>query len=250
MLQTRPIALSIAGFDPSGGAGLLADIKTFESHQVYGLGIQTANTIQTEDAFVAIRWEKRAYIIQQLEVILQRYQPQVVKIGIVESGEELLHYLQVIKQHIPQAYIIWDPVLRSSTHFDFTPGIGSQTLEAILLHLDLITPNYFELDQLIPIGETPLEKAQSLSATCAVLLKGGHHPETKAVDYLLTADEPYSFHPQQVYPSTKHGTGCILSSAIASQVALGDSLYEAVQKSKQYVEKILASNSTLLAYHV
>lgn len=250
MLQTRPIALSIAGFDPSGGAGLLADIKTFESHQVYGLGILTANTIQTEDAFVAIRWEKRAYILQQLEVILQRYQPQVVKIGIVESGEELLHYLQVIKQHIPQAYIIWDPVLRSSTHFDFTPGIGRQTLEAILLHLDLITPNYFELDQLIPIGTTSLEKAQSLSATCAVLLKGGHHPETKAVDYLLTADEPYSFHPQQVYPSTKHGTGCILSSAIASQVALGDSLYEAVQKSKQYVEKILASNSTLLAYHV
>ncbi|MCS4239909.1 hydroxymethylpyrimidine/phosphomethylpyrimidine kinase [Myroides gitamensis] len=250
MLQTRPIALSIAGFDPSGGAGLLADIKTFESHQVYGLGILTANTIQTEDEFVAIRWEKRAYILQQLEVILQRYQPQVVKIGIVESGEELLHYLQVIKQHIPQAYIIWDPVLRSSTHFDFTTGIEGQTLEAILLHLDLITPNYFELDQLIPIGATPLEKAQSLSAICAVLLKGGHHPETKAVDYLLTADEQYSFYPQQVYPSTKHGTGCILSSAIASQLALGDSLYEAVQKSKQYVEKILASNSTLLAYHV
>ncbi|WP_158962251.1 hydroxymethylpyrimidine/phosphomethylpyrimidine kinase [Myroides fluvii] len=250
MLQTRPFALSIAGFDPSGGAGILADIKTFESHQVYGLGILSANTIQTEDTFEAIRWEKRHCVLQQLKALLERYKPKVIKIGIVESGEELLHYLPVIKQYCPRAFIVWDPVLRSSTHFDFTTKIDSQTLESILNQIDLITPNYLEMDQLISTADTPQEKAQSLRSSCAVLLKGGHHPKTKAVDQLFMSDEIHSFYPQCVYPITKHGTGCVLSSAIASHIALGDPLYLAVRKAKKYVEKLLESNSTLLAYHV
>lgn len=250
MLQTRPIALSIAGFDPSGGAGLFADIKTFENNQVYGMGIQTANTIQTEDTFITIHWEKREYILQQLKIITQRYQPKVIKIGIIESGEELLYYLQIIKKYVPHAFIIWDPVLRSSTNFDFTTNIGHQTLLSILSQIDLITPNYVEMDQLIAADASPLEKAKSLRSSCAILLKGGHHPEAIAIDYLFTSDETSIFNPQHVSKSTKHGTGCVLSSAIASHIALDYPLHQAIQKAKKYVEKILASNSTLLAYHV
>ncbi|MGS4345615.1 hydroxymethylpyrimidine/phosphomethylpyrimidine kinase [Myroides odoratus] len=250
MSQTRPFVLSLAGFDPSGGAGILADMKTCENHQVYGLGVLTANTIQTEDSFIDIRWEQRDYILQQLEVILQRYQPQVIKIGIVASGIELLHYIAVIKRYIPQAFIIWDPVLRSSTQFDFTANIDQQTLWTILNQIDLITPNYLEMDRLVPTKATPLEKAESLREVCAVLLKGGHHPETKAVDQLFTAEEIHMFYPQRVFSSTKHGTGCILSAAIASYIALEYPLYQAVRKAKKYVEHILSSNSTLLAHHV
>lgn len=250
MSQTRPFVLSLAGFDPSGGAGILADIKTMENHQVYGLGILTANTIQTEDSFVAIRWEKRDYILQQLEVISKRYQPQVVKIGIVESGIELLYYVETIKRCVPQAFILWDPVLRSSTQFDFTATIDKQTLITILHQIDLITPNYMEMDQLIDTEATPLEKAESLREVCTILLKGGHHPHTKAVDQLFIADEIHTFYPQHVYSQSKHGTGCILSSAIASYVAHEYPLYQAVRKAKKYVEQIITSNSTLLAYHV
>ncbi|WP_413513365.1 hydroxymethylpyrimidine/phosphomethylpyrimidine kinase [Myroides odoratus] len=250
MLQKRPITLSLAGFDPCAGAGLLADIKTFESLQVYGMGVLTANTIQTEDSFVKIRWEKRAYIIQQLQVILKRYQPLAIKIGVVESGEDLLSYLEVIKQYTPQAFIVWDPVLRSSSAFDFTPSSFIQTLQSILTQIDLITPNYWEIDQLVNLPLTPVEKAQFLSNSCAVLLKGGHHPTTKAVDYLFALSEEVVFEPQHIYTSTKHGTGCILSSAIASYKAAGNTLPQAIRNAKQYLEKILASNSILLAYHV
>lgn len=250
MLQTRPFVLSLAGFDPSGGAGILADIKTMENHQVYGLGILTANTIQTEDSFVALRWEKRDYILQQLEVIIKRYQPRVIKIGIVESGIELLHYIDVIKRFTPQAFIIWDPILRSSTQFDFTAHIDKQTLFRILHQIDLITPNFMEIDQLLTTANNPIEKAESLREVCAVLLKGGHHPEAKAVDQLFTARETHTFYPQQVFPMGKHGTGCILSSSIGSNIALGYPLHQAVRKAKKYVEHRLYSNSTLLAYHV
>jgi len=249
MSQTRPFVLSLAGFDPSGGAGLIADMKTFEHHQVYGLGVLTANTIQTEDTFIAIQWEKRDYILQQLEVLAKRYHPRVIKIGIVESGLELLHYIDAIKHSIPRAFIIWDPVLRSSTQFDFTANIDEQTLLTILKQIDLITPNYMEMNQLVGTDDTPLEKAASLRGVCAVLLKGGHHPKTKAVDHLFTAEETHTFYPQQVFPRGKHGTGCILSSSIGSHIALEYPLYQAVHKAKQYVEQILSSNSTLLAYH-
>ncbi|WP_410881068.1 hydroxymethylpyrimidine/phosphomethylpyrimidine kinase [Myroides sp. DW712] len=250
MPQPRPFILSLAGFDPSGGAGIIADMKTFENHQVYGIGVLTANTIQTEDSFIDIRWEKRDYILHQLENILQRYQPQVIKVGIVASGIELLHYIDVIKRYTPQAFIVWDPVLRSSTQFDFTAHIDQPTLLSILNQIDLVTPNYMEIDRLITTRATPIEKAESLRGVCAVLLKGGHHPKTKAMDQLFTAEEIHTFYPQQVFSSTKHGTGCILSAAIGSYIALEYPLFQAVRKAKKYVEHILSSNSSLLAYHV
>lgn len=250
MLQTRPIAFSIAGFDPCGGAGLLADIKTFENHQVYAMGILTANTTQTEDRFVGIRWEKRDYILDQLEVLLQQYSPKVIKIGIVESGEDLLLYLTVIKQYAPHAFIVWDPVLRSSTQFDFLQGMSRETLEAILQQIDLLTPNYPEIEQLVPSTISPTDKAKELSRHCAILLKGGHAPDKKATDQLFIEKKVHSFPPTCVYQTTKHGTGCVLSSAIGSYIALGYLLPEAIISAKKYIEKIINSNSSLLAYHV
>ncbi|MGG5505975.1 MULTISPECIES: hydroxymethylpyrimidine/phosphomethylpyrimidine kinase [unclassified Myroides] len=250
MLQTRPIAFSIAGFDPCGGAGLLADIKTFENHQVYAMGILTANTTQTEDRFVAMHWEKRDCILTQLEALLQQYIPKVIKVGIIQSGEDLLLYLELIKQYAPHAFIIWDPVLRSSTQFDFSQGMSPKTLYTILQQIDLLTPNYLEIDRLSTSAISPIEKAKELSQQCAILLKGGHAPKSKAVDQLVIERTVHSFPPTRVYQTTKHGTGCVLSSAIGSYIALGYSLPQAIQAAKKYIEKIINSNSTLLAYHV
>ncbi|MDM1407167.1 hydroxymethylpyrimidine/phosphomethylpyrimidine kinase [Myroides sp. DF42-4-2] len=250
MLPTRPIAFSIAGFDPCAGAGLLADCKTFEANQVYGIGILTANTIQTEDSFTALHWEEGDTVRQQLEVLLQRYSPRVIKIGIVQSGEELLTYLELIQRYAPTAFVVWDPVLRSSTHFNLTSPIEENMLWAILEQIDLITPNYPEIDLLVAGTAPPIAKAKYLSTACAVLLKGGHHPHLKGQDQLFTATAHHVFYPQQIYYTTKHGTGCILSSAIASYVALDYPLFSAIAKAKQYIEKTIGSTSTLLAYHV
>ena len=250
MLSTRPIAFSIAGFDPCAGAGLLADLKTMENHRVYAMGILTANTIQTEDAFVALHWEKRECVLQQLEVLLARYSPKVIKIGVVKSGEELLHYLRLIKQYAPCAFVLWDPVLRSSTNFDFTAPVEQQLLIEILQQIDLITPNYLEIDRLMLSDTSPMEKAKTLSRWCAILLKGGHNPEEKGTDLLFREAQCRVFPPVLLSKKEKHGTGCVLSSAIASNIALGHSLDRAIEEAKFYIEKIIDSNSTLLAYHV
>src|SRR5665648_372914 len=85
MEANRPIVMSIAGFDPCGGAGILADIKTFEQHNVYGLAINTAQTVQTENDFISIRWETEDHILKALETMLTHYNVKAVKIGIVEK---------------------------------------------------------------------------------------------------------------------------------------------------------------------
>ncbi len=250
MPQERPIAFSIAGFDPCAGAGLFADIKTFENNGVYGMGILTANTIQTESTFTKIDWQKKTLIKEQLYLLLKEYKPKAVKIGVVQSIEDILEYVSIVKQYVPNVFIVWDPVLSSTTAFDFKTSIHHKQLIMLAKQIDLITPNYIEIDKLIEFEITPIEKAKYLSDYCAVLLKGGHHPANLAIDYLFQQQHETVFVPQQIVSSTKHGTGCILSSAIASNFAHGDSLIEAIKKSKQYIDKILLSNKTLLSYHV
>ena len=85
MESNRPVVMSIAGFDPCGGAGILADIKTFEQHKVYGLGVNTSQTLQTENDFISIRWETENDILNALEKLLTHYDVKAVKIGIVEN---------------------------------------------------------------------------------------------------------------------------------------------------------------------
>ncbi len=250
MLQERPIAFSIAGFDPCAGAGLFADIKTFENNNVYGMGILTANTIQTENIFTKIHWEDQNYVQEQLYTLLKQYKPKAIKIGVVQSIGDSIKYIDIIKSYVPEVFIVWDPVLSSTTAFDFTTSIKKEEVLKIVKQIDLITPNFTEIDKLINSNESPVDKAKYLGQYCAVLLKGGHHPTNIGTDYLFHQQKETIFLPQQIAFSTKHGTGCVLSSAIASYVAHGDSLIEAIKKSKQYIEKILLSNKNLLSYHV
>ena len=119
MKYNRPIVISIAGFDPSGGAGVLADVKTFEQHKVYGFGINTANTIQTEDQFVAIEWTTIEFVLQSIETLFDSYEIKAVKIGIIPSLEYLKSIVFLIKRLSPKTKIIWDTVLKSTTEFDF-----------------------------------------------------------------------------------------------------------------------------------
>lgn len=247
----RPIALSIAGFDPCGGAGLLADIKTFEQHKVYGLGICSAQTLQTEDRFFSNQWKEKAQLLEELKTLLDHYDVRVVKIGIIENFEVAATIVQLIKQKNKNTNIVWDPVIRSSSGFDFWNGKTDHRLLAdILKQIDLVTPNYEEVMQLLPGASNPKEAAQDLSRHCTVLLKGGHNDQEKGVDYLfkdygvevLTGNNEGMF--------AKHGSGCVLSAAIASQLASGKELLNACENGKRYVEQFLSSNKTLLGYHV
>ena len=128
MSENRPIVLTIAGFDPSGGAGVLADVKTFEQHKVYGFAINTGNTIQTENEFHKIQWTPIDFVLESIKTLLDSYAIRAVKIGIVPSLDYLKQIIFCIKKHSPKIKIIWDPVLKSSTEFDFLTNRKSERL--------------------------------------------------------------------------------------------------------------------------
>lgn len=249
MPKNRPFVLTIAGFDPSGGAGILADAKTFEQHRVYGFAINTGNTIQTENEFFEMQWTDLAFVLKSMEKLFQNYNIKAVKIGIIPTLDYLKEIVSLVRKLSPQTNIIWDTVLKSSTEFDFI-NIGNQTfLIEILKEINLITPNYNEILQLSSREKTPVEIALQLSKHCPTLLKGGHNPFTVGTDYLYTENETFRLAPNNTVISEKHGSGCVLSSAITANIALEQDLKTACSNAKKYIETYLQSNQTKLGYH-
>lgn len=249
MSTNRPFVLSIAGFDPSAGAGVLADIKTFEQHKVYGFAINTANTIQTENEFVSIQWTAIGYVLQSIETLFNSYEIKAVKIGIVPSLEYLKEIVIKIKKLSPKTKIVWDTVLKSTTEFNFLDIQNQNELVNILNEIDLITPNYNEILKL-GISEKSVEIiTEQLSKYCAVLLKGGHNPNEIGTDFLHVKNQFFRLSPKIIKLNQKHGSGCVLSAAITSNLALGQELLTACKNAKSYTENFLLSNPTQLGNH-
>lgn len=248
MNNNRPIVLTIAGLDPSNGAGLTADIKTFEQYKVYGLSVCTAITLQTEDEFIDIRWEKIEDVIKGVKILLDKYPVSIVKTGILPSVDYLDKIVSFIHSNYPNIKIVVDPILKSSTGFDFRKDSNKELFYSILKKCYLITPNLNEAI-LITGNNTEMDAAQEISNYCNVLLKGGHHTEKLGVDYLFTNNNQIELNPSHLNGFAKHGSGCVLSAAITANLALGHSLEESCKLSKHYIETILSSNPTLLAYH-
>ena len=250
MKYNRPIVLSIAGFDPCGGAGILADIKTFEQHKCLGMAINTAITNQVEDVFIAVNWCTREEIIDRIRPLLKKYKIEFIKIGIIENMDTLHEIVSFFKQENSKTIIVWDTVLSTSTHFKFIDSINKEKLIEILKNIYLITPNTNEAKNLSGL-DNEQEAAKYLSNYCNVLLKGGHSKENEGVDFLFSNNNITEIQKQtSTTISPKHGSGCILSASIISNLALGNDLETACRKAKQYIETILSSNTNLLAYHV
>ena len=249
MELARPIVLSIAGFDPSGGAGILADIKTFEQHKVYGLGVSTAQTLQTEEVFYTIKWEDKSNIITALKTMLSAYDIKCIKIGIVEDMECLDNIVDVIHRYNKEIKIVIDTIFTSSTGFKFRE---QATDREKMLHCFskayLITPNYEEVLLLMP-SENAKVAAKELSKFTNVLLKGGHNMLEEGTDYLYSGKEVIKINSREANVAPKHGSGCVLSSAITAQLALGKDLLTACVNAKEYITSFLESNTSKLGYH-
>ncbi len=232
----RPYVLSIAGFDPCGGAGTLADIKVIEYLQVSGLGVISSLTYQNDAEFEGVKWCTIEQIVNQIKP-LQVYDVKVVKIGLIESFNQLEGIINLVHLYFPKAYIIWDPILKASAGFDFHDENSLPV--SLAKKIDMITPNFEEFEQL------NLDEKQ----VAAILLKGGHRKDKKGTDVLMVDGkqiEISGFDMPSKY--NKHGTGCVLSSAIASYIALGDAPIEACVKAKQIVEQFMQSNDTNLGF--
>lgn len=243
----RPFVMTIAGLDPSGGAGLIADCKTFEQHKTIGLSVCSANTVQTESKFVSVNWVNQRLIKQQVEILYNEYHPGVVKVGLTESYSLLLSIAEWLKQQNPEVNIIWDPVLKSTTGFEFHKK--NEGLNNVLKHITLATPNAQEAKKLFGSNNPDdIRKFCHENPNLSILLKGGHAKQ-KGTDFLISQNDVISILGEPFNGYEKHGTGCILSSAIAANIAKGSELKEACIKGKKYVEKVMLSNKGLLAYH-
>ena len=256
MPKERPCVLSIAGFDPSAGAGILADIKTFEHHKVVGMGIVTGLTFQNDSEFDGVKWIEPDEIIKQIEVLSRKFKFDFVKIGMIKD----LDTLNLLTSHLhtppkksfrtnSQLKIILDPILKASAGFEIHKTIDKEKVIDICKNIFLITPNTDEIRTFT--GESnEMKAAKELSKYCNVFLKGGHNKEKQGRDYLFTTDgNIFPFRPKKISVYPKHGSGCVLSSAIIANVANGNNLQRSCLKAKDYVTKFLTSNKTLLGYH-
>ncbi len=245
----RPVVLSIAGHDPSCGAGIAADIKTFEQHKVYGMGIISANTFQNDREFISVDWVEVSKQIDQAFLLYKNIPFKVVKIGLIKDFNDLQQLVKALKSLDADMKIIWDPILNASAGFTFHDRTDDALLKAICEELFLITPNYPEA-QCLSNNEDAKAGAQSLSACCTVFLKGGHSPVEAGMDFLFTKNgKAFSFKPKGklVYP--KHGSGCILSASLTANTALGFTLNRSCLRAKQYTYQRLLSDKGLLAFH-
>jgi hydroxymethylpyrimidine/phosphomethylpyrimidine kinase len=248
-IYARPFALSIAGFDPSAGAGILADIKTFEAMRVYGLGVCTAITYQNESVFEGLSWISFEEMKRQADVLLNKYDFRYVKIGLIQNLDMLHDLVLYLRSKRSGLFITWDPILKASSGFDFHAKPDAEKLERVCRQIDLITPNLPEAF-LLGATESAELNAKALSSFCNVFLKGGHHPEKAGDDFLFLKDgKKVSFKSagNKIFP--KHGSGCILSSSITARLAKGADLEKACLLAKEYTLEVLESNESLLGYH-
>ena len=239
---TTPLVMSIAGFDPSSGAGVSADIKTTDSIGAYCFGVNTGNTIQNQYELTDVEWLGAEQIKRQIDAIVSRNAIRYVKIGIIRSLEVLLEICDYLCRKIPNVRICWDPILGSSSGFVLHGSESIRTkqslLSDILNKIYLITPNYDEAQTLFGSSCSD-EEIQRLADRHGVniLIKGGHRGDESP----FVCDSLYSVGGQRsdfrVLRSAqrKHGTGCRLSSAIVAYLAKGFTLRQAVGRGQLYV---------------
>jgi len=237
--------MSIAGFDATAGAGILADIKTFEQLKVYGLGVISANTFQTDCEVRRVQWISIEDIIEQIDMLMSKFSVNYFKFGILNDSNSFDVIRDFILKKNSKAKIIWDPVLHSSSGFSFF-NQGNESISSILKGIYLITPNEHEFQALFKSEQYALE----LSYQTYIYLKGGHRLNNVGEDVLYAKGNCYTLLPNQsgiVYP--KHGSGCIMAAAITAYLALGFTVDIACDKAKRYIEGVLTSNSSLLGWH-
>ncbi len=239
-------ALSIAGSDSCAGAGIQADIKTMTLNGVYATSVITSMTAQNTTGVRAIQDSTPEFLKDQIDAVFEDIYPDAVKIGMVSSAE-LIRVIAERLAYYKAPKIVVDPVMVATSGSALIKTDAVSALEKELLPMaTLITPNIPEAETLtgtvIRTKENMLKAAKQMSSTygCAVLLKGGHSIND-ATDLLYESGGNKWFEGKRIDNPNTHGTGCTLSSAIAANLAKGFSLYESVEKAKEYITGALAA---------
>jgi hydroxymethylpyrimidine/phosphomethylpyrimidine kinase len=243
-----PAALSIAGSDSSGGAGIQADLKTFAALGVYGASVITALTAQNTTGVTGIHPVPADFVTAQLEAVFSDLDIGAVKIGMVADVAIIDAIAATLKRIGPKA-IVLDPVMVATSGDRLLARGAVDALKTKLIPLaSIITPNLPEAAALLSEGiasspdaiEAQGRRLLALGAG-AVLIKGGHGEGPESIDYLLTANSIETLSAPRIATQNTHGTGCSLSSAIAAGLAKGDDLATAVRNAKAFISAAIAS---------
>jgi hydroxymethylpyrimidine/phosphomethylpyrimidine kinase len=251
-----PIALTIAGTDPTGGAGVQADLKTFSAFGVYGASVITALVAQNTQGVRAIHDVPPPFIAEQLASVFDDLDVRAVKIGMLSQPAVIETVAASLDRH-GAGNIVVDPVMVAASGDRLLVPEAVEALRSVLIPKALvITPNMPEaaalLDEDIAADEPAMVRQAEglLKLGCrAVLLKGGHGQGPESVDILLDGADMHRFTARRVNTKNTHGTGCTLSSAIAAGLAQGESLGEAVALAKAYISRAIAASDDLSVGH-
>ena len=239
-------ALTISGSDSSGGAGIQADIKTMTANGVFAMSAVTALTAQNTTGVTGIMEVSPEFLKEQIDCIFTDIRPDAVKIGMVSSAELIRAIAEKLKEYQAENIVV-DPVMVATSGAKLISDDAIGTLkEALLPMADILTPNIPEAEVLsgmeVKTEEDMVKAAEKISRTyhCAVLLKGGHQLND-ANDLLCRGEEHRWFYGKRIDNPNTHGTGCTLSSAIASNLAKGFDMETAVERAKAYISGALGA---------
>jgi hydroxymethylpyrimidine/phosphomethylpyrimidine kinase len=255
--RTQAVALTIAGSDSGGGAGIQADLKTFAALGVHGTCAITAVTAQNPRRVLAVESCKPAIVRAQIDAVFAELQPVAVKTGMLRSGEIVAAVAASLRSARPE-WLVVDPVMVATSGRRLLSATGLAALKRSLLPLaDLLMPNLDETAVLLGWRVRTVEDMRRAArelhkkSGCAVLVKGGHLRGSKeAVDVFFDGSNELSLAAPFVRGVKTHGTGCTYSAAVTARLALGDSLPTAVAAAKSYVTAAIARSARAARHDV
>ena len=250
--MTIPIALTIAGSDSSGGAGIQADLKSFAALGVYGASVITALTAQNTRGVTGIHQVPAEFVTAQIDAVFSDLDVGAVKIGMVADLAVIDAIAAGLKKWSPK-HIVLDPVMVATSGDRLLAAEAVDALRTKLFPLaSLITPNMPEaaalLNEPVAADEAAIESQgkRLLAMGCpAVLIKGGHGQGAESIDYLVTGSGAIALAAPRIATQNTHGTGCSLSSAIAAGLAKGEDMETAVRHAKAWVSAAIAAADRL-----
>jgi hydroxymethylpyrimidine/phosphomethylpyrimidine kinase len=223
--MSLPVCLTIAGSDSGGGAGIQADLRSFNSCGTFGISVITAVTAQSPRAILSVYPIPIAEIANQLKVVLENFPVGAVKTGMLGQAAVVDLILDMLPPNVP---LVADPVLRATSGAEFANQALLEAYPRLFARAMIATPN---LDEADAFSDWP----------CPTLLKGGHRDQDRGCDLLTIDGQTYELRSPQLEMGEVHGTGCHLSAAIAARLAHGDDLFQATRKAKDWLHQALES---------
>ena len=241
-----PVCLTIAGLDPSGGAGIIADIKTFSAFGCFAAAAVASLTFQNTTGVFGALHQTGETVRRQVEPIFADYEVAAVKTGMLPSREVIETAAEIIAENrVP--WVIVDPVVRSTSGFDLIDDSALRAMiDRLFLPATVVTPNIPEAERISGVAidsENDIKDAADVmhgQGAGSVLIKGGHfRTGDKARDFLFSNGEMLAFEADYIDTDATHGTGCTLAAAIAANLALGNDLVTAIEISKKFVTEAI-----------